>query len=378
MELNYNFISLLDTVGVVQGATLGVLLIILNKRKYKSTFFLGTLLILFALQRIPLILKDLDFYTYYPNFFRLPFNFFWLLFPVFFVYTQQVSVFSERNTKYWVLYPGIIAFFVQFVIFLLPYPSKVIIDGHPAFQFFIISGIFYSWTIGVWNLKLLHRHKIEVNNYFSMAASKEMRWARLFLFVFLVGSVLYIVQFYIVPENIYSRVFFLVFDLTIIYWLSFYGVVQRNVRSLIAKKEHYASESKSLDNENRVSPMILENRKTLIKKIDAYMVSSESFIHTELTIIDIAEKLKVHPRRISVAINSIYHQNFNSYVNQFRIKKAELLLADENLNNLSIEGIGLEVGFHSKSAFYSAFKKITGTTPSNFKKKAVQSFHNHQ
>ena len=92
-------------------------------------------------------------------------------------------------------------------------------------------------------------------------------------------------------------------------------------------------------------------------------------MHTELTIVDIAEKLKVHPRRISVAINSIHQQNFNTYVNEFRIKKAELLLADENLNNLSIEGIGLEVGFHSKSSFYSAFKKVTGTTPSNYKKK---------
>ncbi|WP_394750426.1 helix-turn-helix domain-containing protein [Spongiimicrobium salis] len=373
MELNYNFISLLDTVGVVQGMTLGTLLIILNKRKYKSTFFLGVLLILFALQRIPLILKDLDFYSYYPDFLRLPFNFFWLLFPVFFIYTQQVSVFAQHKTKYWVLYPGIIAFFIQCAIFILPYGTKLSLTEHIGFQFFIVSGIFYSWAIGIWNLKLLYRHKIEVNNYFSMVESKEMRWARTFLFFFLIGSIAYIVQFYALPENIYSRIFYLIFDLTIIYWLSFHGVVQRNVLSIIAKKELLFVENKPASSENSASAMTIENRKALIKKLDDYMINSESFMHTELTIVDIAEKLKVHPRRISVAINSIHHQNFNTYVNQFRIKKAEVLLADENLNNLSIEGIGLEVGFHSKSAFYSAFKKVTGTTPSHYKKTLIQS-----
>lgn len=98
------------------------------------------------------------------------------------------------------------------------------------------------------------------------------------------------------------------------------------------------------------------------------MRTSESFVKSELTIVDVAKDLRIHTKQISTAINKVHHQNFNSYVNQFRIEKAIKLLREQD-TNLSIEGIGYEVGFHSKSAFYAAFKKVTGTTPTKFKEK---------
>ena len=106
-----------------------------------------------------------------------------------------------------------------------------------------------------------------------------------------------------------------------------------------------------------------------MENIDSYMKTTEAFVRTELTIIDLSEKLKVHPKRISASINTIFNENFNSYVNQLRIKKAKFLLTDQASSYFSIEGIGKEVGFHSKSAFYSAFKKVTGTTPTKYKER---------
>lgn len=120
------------------------------------------------------------------------------------------------------------------------------------------------------------------------------------------------------------------------------------------------------DTAKKISQERLEN---MVQDINSYMTRSEAFVHTELTIVDLAKELDVHPKQISTAINTICNQNFSSYVNQFRIQKAEVLLKKQEAENLSVDGIANKVGFHSKSAFYAAFKKVTGTTPSKYKEK---------
>ncbi|MFS4467611.1 helix-turn-helix domain-containing protein [Maribacter sp. 2210JD10-5] len=366
--MDFNIISLLDTAGFVQGLVLGILLIVLNKRKHRTTTFLGLFLILYACQRVPVILRDLKVYDNYPELYMLPLNFFWLLMPLFYLYTQEISVFSSNKKKYWLLFPGIIAFIIQVIVFFLPYETKLYIAPNLWRGAFFVSGAVYSWIVGFWNLKLLSDHRNEVRNHFSMLVSRELQWARTFLFFSLTGTILYMAQAHFLSENQFSRFFFLAFDLIVIYWVSYHGVVQRNILSLAAKKQMYDSVASKKSQEVIPLPSLSkEYLQELVEKIDGYMNTSESFVHTELTIIDLAEKVDVHPKRISKAINTIRNQNFNSYVNLFRIKKAEQILKNNEEEHLSIEGIGNEVGFHSKSAFYSAFRKVTGTTPTKYK-----------
>ncbi|MBN2669004.1 MAG: AraC family transcriptional regulator [Bacteroidales bacterium] len=67
-------------------------------------------------------------------------------------------------------------------------------------------------------------------------------------------------------------------------------------------------------------------------------------------------------------INETYDQNFNNYINSFRIKEARHLLTSKSYNNYSLEGIADMCGFNSMVSFNSAFKKFTGITPSYFQK----------
>ncbi|WP_297761486.1 AraC family transcriptional regulator [uncultured Muriicola sp.] len=350
---------------------MGILLLILNYRHFRSTYFLGLFLLLFSLKLAIFIPKGLNIDQLYPELFLLPFNFSWLLFPIFFIYTQKVSIFSDQKIKYWLLYPGILSIALQLIIYFLPYSTKLVIAQSFWHELvFTILGISYSWVIGIWNLKLLNQHRTEVQNTFSFLENKVLLWVRIFLIYSLSTSVLIHILYYVSPDNYYFKILFSIFDLIAIYWIAVNGVIQQNVLSILAKKESGIPSQYTFAMENDQRKIVNEkDLKTLMEEIDSYMKTTEAFLLSELTIIDLAEKLNIHPKKISTSINKILHQNFNSYVNQLRIKKAETLLKDQSSNYFSIEGISKEVGFHSKSAFYEAFKKVTGTTPNKYKER---------
>ena len=367
-NLNYNIVSFLDGLGFIQGLTLGLLLILLSSKRQKSTFFLGLFLIFFSIKLLYYIESGLDLGTVYPELLLVPFNFSWLLFALFFVYCQKTSFFAERKTKYWVVIPGFISIGVQVVIFFLPYQAKLVIAQNFWHELlFTYLGIFYSWCIGVWNLVYLNRHSKAVNNYFSMVDFKELKWARIFLIYSLVSSVVIHILYFISPVNFYFRLLFSALDLLSIYWLSFFGVQQYNVYHLVNQEMLREIFDQSMsDRDLNLSTNISRTNEKLMERINRHMKNSEVFTNTELTIADLGEKLGVHPRQISNAINTIENQNFNSYVNRFRIKRAQLLLKDQGNTSFNIEDICRNVGFNSKSAFYSAFKKETGLSPSKF------------
>ncbi len=370
-DLTYDLQSILDILGLVQGLTLGILLLILNYKHFRSTYFLGLFLLLFSLKLAIFIPDGLNIDQTYPALFLLPFNFSWLLFPIFFIYTQKVSIFSDQKIKYWVLYPGILSIALQVIIYFLPYSTKLTIAQSFWHELvFTILGISYSWAIGIWNLKLLNKHRTEVQNTFSFLDNKALQWVRIFLIYSLSTSMLIHILYYVAPENYYFKIIFSIFDLIAIYWVSVNGVIQQNVLSLLAKNGSGITPQyvPALENDQRKITNS-EDLRTLMEEIDSYMQTTEVFLQSELTIIDLAEKLNIHPKKISSCINTIFDQNFNSYVNELRIKKAENLLTDQSSSYFSIEGISKEVGFHSKSAFYAAFKKVTGTTPNKYKER---------
>ena len=69
--------------------------------------------------------------------------------------------------------------------------------------------------------------------------------------------------------------------------------------------------------------------------------------------------------KVSQVINTYFSKNFYSFLNEYRIKEAKKLLVSEP--TLSVKAIMYEVGFNSKNSFYSAFKKITGQSPNDYR-----------
>ncbi|MBT8266799.1 MAG: helix-turn-helix domain-containing protein, partial [Bacteroidia bacterium] len=254
------------------------------------------------------------------------------------------------------------------VIFWLPFETKVEIEEslwHVVI--FWVLGNYYSWIVGIWNLRLLYKHRVEVLNTYSYISFKELIWARYFLIYLLITSVFGHIIAYGFPTIVEDNTIFSVMDLIAIYWVSYFGITQRNVRSLITNiKPGRNSEDSSAA--KKFSPdLIPERLEEVMLAIARYMNDSEIYMNPDMTIMDLADGIGEHPKRVSEAINTIEKLNFNSFINQYRIEKALVLLNTGDKLNWSMEGIGIEVGFKSKSAFYSAFKKFTGTTPTHFK-----------
>ncbi|WP_349352047.1 MULTISPECIES: AraC family transcriptional regulator [unclassified Flagellimonas] len=104
------------------------------------------------------------------------------------------------------------------------------------------------------------------------------------------------------------------------------------------------------------------------RTLEAFIEDSQYYTHQDISLKKISEQLDTNSNTISRLINSETGNNFNDYINQKRIALAQVRLFHPEFQQLTVEAIGESVGFRSKSAFYSAFKKHTGQSPSAYMK----------
>ncbi|MCP4978309.1 MAG: AraC family transcriptional regulator [Maribacter sp.] len=113
----------------------------------------------------------------------------------------------------------------------------------------------------------------------------------------------------------------------------------------------------------------IEDIDTELNVILSYVLHLKEYKNPNLNRTMISNATGVGIHRISEIINSKFEKNFNDWINDHRIKEAKLHLTN---SQLSIKEICYEVGFNSKSAFNSAFKKRTNMTPSEYRLKNTE------
>jgi len=118
------------------------------------------------------------------------------------------------------------------------------------------------------------------------------------------------------------------------------------------------------------SSVLKQEDKDLYKdKLIALMNDEKLYLNPAVVLNDFAQRLDIAPCSVSQIINESFQQNFRDFINKYRIEESKQMLVQQN-QNLNILGIALDAGFNSKSAFNNAFKKHTGITPKEFKKKS--------
>jgi AraC-like DNA-binding protein len=111
-----------------------------------------------------------------------------------------------------------------------------------------------------------------------------------------------------------------------------------------------------------------ETQSIQIEQLKKFMLEKEPFLEPLLTIQELADRVKMPVRDLSVLINHHINQHFFDFVNEYRVQKAMTFLKDPKKKELKVSEILYEVGFNSKSSFHTSFKKYTNLTPTEFRK----------
>jgi AraC-like DNA-binding protein len=99
-----------------------------------------------------------------------------------------------------------------------------------------------------------------------------------------------------------------------------------------------------------------------IKCIQNYMIHEKPFLSSSYRIIDLANAFHTPPHQCSALINKHIGNNFNDWVNHYRIEYFIQSYPSKS-KKLTIDAIAYESGFNSVTTFYRAFKKETGKMP---------------
>jgi len=104
----------------------------------------------------------------------------------------------------------------------------------------------------------------------------------------------------------------------------------------------------------------------LLKKFEEEIIFPKVYLKSDINLNKVAEVLQTNRSYMSKIINTAFEKNFSDYINELRIKESCEIICKNTKHNFTIDHLYSEVGFTSKSTFYTAFKKYTGVTPAVF------------
>lgn len=108
--------------------------------------------------------------------------------------------------------------------------------------------------------------------------------------------------------------------------------------------------------------------KKLAEDLKLLMSREQLYKENDLKLETLAEKLKTNRHFVSQVINQFYKTNFFDFINANRIDEAKRLLVNSG-DKMNIIEIAYAVGYNNKVTFNTAFKRIEGVTPSEYRKK---------
>lgn len=110
------------------------------------------------------------------------------------------------------------------------------------------------------------------------------------------------------------------------------------------------------------------DKERLFSRLSTFLENEKLYLDPELNIKELANKLEISLMDISQTINEKSGKGFFDFINGYRVDAfiEKIRMGEDKKYTFLV--LAFECGFNSKSAFYNAFKKKTGKTPSQFKR----------
>jgi AraC-like DNA-binding protein len=104
----------------------------------------------------------------------------------------------------------------------------------------------------------------------------------------------------------------------------------------------------------------------LAEKVDDFLRKNRTYTNPNLSLNELASKLKIQPHTLSKVINDGFNKNFFDFINAYRIEEFKKLAQNPRYKHHTFVSLAFEVGFNSKTAFNRSFKKMTNQTPREY------------
>lgn len=368
MDINYNWISLIDFLGLVQGVLFGILLI-LGSNKKRPAVLLGLFLLTYSLEVAEAILTDTRIFEQNPQLLFLPLNFYYLSVPLLYLYTRSlISDFSLKK-HFGYLLPGLIEMLIFLILFSLDAEKKLEIR---ASDDFLIANLMYEFASLIFSIyfayksiQLIKSHQSEIVNYFSNTERRELEWLRkLAIFIIIFYAIWFLTPF--LPEETHQKYAYPILgiiNVLFIYWVGISGFRQAKVEMIPEKIQDAAEALPQIQEKGNTNPQF--------QRLLKLMQEKECYKDPELTLPVLADELGLPRRNLSQLINQEAKSNFNHFINRYRVEAAKNILHDPKFDHLNMLGVAFEVGFNSKATFFAVFKKMERISPGKYKKQRM-------
>ncbi|AXG69834.1 DNA-binding transcriptional activator FeaR [Kordia sp. SMS9] len=279
------------------------------------------------------------------------------LFSVF-LYMYVCEVIKEKISK-----TTFILFLSPFMLLSSLYIGSIAVENSSLETFLEGFEVFETYIIITFNVLVVTLAMIKI--YRSNAEFDVRKW----LFA-ISWSLIVVMLFFLILEVIE-----LLFDVElwgsfgVIMSLFFVRISYTGIQKLQIQQDQKAIQK--IYSNSKKSTTAVKNNVTLnhFEHMQLLMRDEELFRDPSLNRTLLAEKLGLSVSSVTRILKEEGQISCKDFINQYRIQLAKEMLTDVRFHVFSLEAIGKEVGFKSRSTFYETFKKEVGVSPGTFKKK---------